>query len=465
MYVCSHLGTYIFWYLYDKNNRLLSRTNFDDDGIIDTINYEYDDNGNLLFEKDEDDVVTKAYTYDSDNRLIGMTQGNTTASYTYDTSGRRSSKTVNGVVTNHIWDGDRIVYETKGNGNSKAVYYWGRDIIAQRTNSVTEYYLYDEKNTIIGGVNLTDTAKYSAFGERRTADPFVYNPFGYTGEYTDKESGLIYLRNRYYDPSLGRFITEDPAKDGLNWYAYCENNPVMFVDRTGLYADGDKNLPYEIQLILNGNDRKTGGLTAAWNAANERGDQAAMDRIATIATNVRGFSVTNVNRVMVLVQTAGASGLGHTAVLLLNENDQGLLLSYHPCPDGSPMTEPGEMRIAYLNVAEWNNALYGPEDRNVNLVGSTGYNRRESFNGSLYLSVDATNGRNGLAKLAEKFANPGNYNVTTNNCDYQTAAIVMAAGKYYDKYSSPNDSFTYTTMYHTNYRVWLFQQAFRKVEY
>ncbi len=56
----------------------------------------------------------------------------------------------------------------------------------------------------------------------------------YAGEYYDAETGLIYLRNRYYDPSIGRFITEDPARDGLNWYAYCGNNPVMFVDPWGL---------------------------------------------------------------------------------------------------------------------------------------------------------------------------------------------------------------------------------------
>ena len=60
------------------------------------------------------------------------------------------------------------------------------------------------------------------------------NPLLYCGEYYDAESGFIYLRNRYYDPSIGRFITEDPVRDGTNWYVYCENNPVMFIDRSGL---------------------------------------------------------------------------------------------------------------------------------------------------------------------------------------------------------------------------------------
>ena len=61
-----------------------------------------------------------------------------------------------------------------------------------------------------------------------------HNPFRYCGEYYDDETDLIYLRNRYYDNQTGRFITEDPIKDGLNWYSYCGNNPVMFVDPWGL---------------------------------------------------------------------------------------------------------------------------------------------------------------------------------------------------------------------------------------
>ena len=62
----------------------------------------------------------------------------------------------------------------------------------------------------------------------------VHNPFRYTGEYTDSETGLVYLRNRMYDPETGRFISEDPIRDGLNWYAYCEGNPVNRWDPWGL---------------------------------------------------------------------------------------------------------------------------------------------------------------------------------------------------------------------------------------
>ena len=47
------------------------------------------------------------------------------------------------------------------------------------------------------------------------------------GVYYDEESGLYYLRARYYDPNVRRFISEDPVEDGGNWYVYAGNNPVL----------------------------------------------------------------------------------------------------------------------------------------------------------------------------------------------------------------------------------------------
>ena len=63
-------------------------------------------------------------------------------------------------------------------------------------------------------------------------------PFGYSGSagYQEDETGLQLLGHRYYDSSTGRFITRDPIKDGRNWYGYCDNNPVSFVDPTGLFV-------------------------------------------------------------------------------------------------------------------------------------------------------------------------------------------------------------------------------------
>ncbi|MDA3810124.1 MAG: hypothetical protein PF518_07280 [Spirochaetaceae bacterium] len=63
----------------------------------------------------------------------------------------------------------------------------------------------------------------------------------YTGKKIDRDTGLYYFNARWYDPQLGRFITEDPIKDGINYYAYANNNPLRYTDPTGLKPiDSDK---------------------------------------------------------------------------------------------------------------------------------------------------------------------------------------------------------------------------------
>ncbi len=90
------------------------------------------------------------------------------------------------------------------------------------------------------------------------------NPFRYSGEYFDAESGDYYLRARYYNPRLGCFLTEDPARDGNNWYVYCSNNPILLIDPLGLaeviareFAEG-----YGATVTWTGNT-KSGGKTYA----------------------------------------------------------------------------------------------------------------------------------------------------------------------------------------------------------
>jgi len=98
-------------------------------------------------------------------------------------------------------------------------------------------YITDGHGDVVGlygldGVKTTDY-KYDPFGVPRN-DVVDTNPFRYCGEYADVETGYIYLRNRYYSPASGRFITEDPIKDGLNWYVYCGSNPIIYIDPSGL---------------------------------------------------------------------------------------------------------------------------------------------------------------------------------------------------------------------------------------
>lgn len=93
---------------------------------------------------------------------------------------------------------------------------------------------------------------YDAFGVEQNPETLDVNPFRYCGEYTDKETNTLYLRNRSYSAVTGRFTSEDPIRDGLNWYGYCENNPVMFIDPSGYGAIIERREPKDRSNIITG---------------------------------------------------------------------------------------------------------------------------------------------------------------------------------------------------------------------
>ena len=178
-------------------------------------------------------------TYSGYNQLISRTENGKTNTYTYDINGLRKSKTVNGVTIKQIWSMGELAMEINGADSTvKAKYYHGLTPIGMRSNDGQLQYITGHNGTVEKVTNLSGAVvadyTYDAFGNQESTSGSIYNPFRYCGEYFDEESGLIYLRNRYYDPSVGAFINEDPIRDGLNWYVYCSGNPVMFVDPWGL---------------------------------------------------------------------------------------------------------------------------------------------------------------------------------------------------------------------------------------
>ena len=182
----------------------------------------------------ENDELAKTYTYDAFNRLSTYTVDGVTASYTYDGDNLRQSKTVNGSTVNHLLDGANVVADIRP--DSTNIYVYGNGVELFKTGGQTSRYTKSYRGDVTA-VTTGDTKTeyfYDAFGNKQTDTDTSTNPFEYCGEYFDDETRLIYLRNRYYDPTNGRFVTEDPARDGENWYVYCENNPIMFVDTNGL---------------------------------------------------------------------------------------------------------------------------------------------------------------------------------------------------------------------------------------
>jgi len=99
---------------------------------------------------------------------------------------------------------------------------------------------------------VTKTYEYDAYGNEKNPDDTDSNHLRYCGEYYDAETGTYYLRARYYNPRLGRFASEDPARSGLNWYMYCAGSPVAFIDPSGctIYLPGNDEDNKKILEIL-----------------------------------------------------------------------------------------------------------------------------------------------------------------------------------------------------------------------
>ena len=116
------------------------------------------------------------------------------------------------------------------------------NLISRAAGTTTEYYLFNAHGDVVNLVNtdgtVTKSYDYDAFGNERNPSAADPNPFRYCGEYWDNETGTYYLRARYYDPLLGRFTQQDQMLDGINWYTYCYNSPLFYVDRSG-------NIPVE----------------------------------------------------------------------------------------------------------------------------------------------------------------------------------------------------------------------------
>ncbi len=227
---------YTTTYTYDFNNRLVAECKTTSNSAV-TIDYEYDSNGNQIGKGSDE------YKFDGFNQLIQVDNGDV-CSYTYDGNGLRTGKIIGNAATVQIWDGDQLVYEVDGNGALIESYIRGINLIKSANDAgASIHYLFSGHGDVVQLTGTTgDIVKsynYDAFGNEKNPDPSDTNVFRYSCEYFDKETGSYYLRARYYDPKVGRFITEDSylgkASDplSLNRYTYCYNNPNKYTDPIG----------------------------------------------------------------------------------------------------------------------------------------------------------------------------------------------------------------------------------------
>lgn len=196
----------------------------------------YDANGNLI------DDGTHVYRYDYMNRLVEIARPDSTARFLHDARGRRIMELRQGRVTQLVYDGPNPIEEYR-DGALFAAYLWddGPDRPLQIACEGGEHCYHRDA---VGSVrllsdrdgNATATYRYAQFGAHAAATDGPYNPLRFAGRRFDPEVDGYDFRVRHYAPHLGRFLQRDPAGmiDGSNLYAYAGNNPLSYIDPTGL---------------------------------------------------------------------------------------------------------------------------------------------------------------------------------------------------------------------------------------
>ncbi len=178
-----------------------------------------------------------------------------TTTFKYDPFGRRIQKSSPLGTTNYLYDGmsASAIDEVDSGGNALARYTLGPGIdqpLAELRSGTTSYYQQDGLDSITSLANgtgtLTGSYSYNPFGKLIASTGTITNPLQYTGREYDAETGVYFYRARYYDTSVGRFLSEDPIEfdgGGVDFYVYAGNNPTSFTDPLGLRVLNPNNWP------------------------------------------------------------------------------------------------------------------------------------------------------------------------------------------------------------------------------
>ncbi|MDT4911147.1 MAG: hypothetical protein QOC66_275 [Pseudonocardiales bacterium] len=192
-------------------------------------------------------IGAKTFGYDAAGRLTSVTVGGSTINYQYDGDGNRIVRTAGSATTKYTWDPfgalPQLVLEKSGGGDLIRRYIYGDGPVAMQTPTTTYFFHLDP----IGSVNELTNASgdiaaeyhYDAFGNVSTTGPTPpTNPLLFQGQYFDADTGLYYMRARYYDPQSGRFLARDPQAQAVgvpaeSAYVFASNRPTVLTDPTG----------------------------------------------------------------------------------------------------------------------------------------------------------------------------------------------------------------------------------------
>jgi RHS repeat-associated protein len=247
-------------YIYDDRHRLLEVTdNLDAAG---TITYGYDANGNQSSRSQGGE--TTLFRYDTLNQVMEVVREQDQASlgtFSYDFNGLRVIKHGADGLLRYVYDDTSVLVQTSAIGDVVAKYDYGSDRLLS-VNHYTQGRSYYHFDALGSPVNLTDTSvaiqaryQYDAWGNYRRSAGERWNPFGFTGHEYDEETDLYYAKARFYDPNVGRFISEDPFQGdiatppSLHRYIYTYGNPTMFIDPYGTDVIEAKNGTFVISAL------------------------------------------------------------------------------------------------------------------------------------------------------------------------------------------------------------------------
>jgi len=266
-------------------------------------NLTYDANGNLT----SDGINT--YTWNARNQLLSIS-GGTSASFQYDPFGRRVSKTIGG-TTQYLYDGANPVQEISGTAVSANTLAEGVDEYFQRTDSSgARSFLTDALGNTVGLADSTGALQtqytFEPFGNTIVTGAATSNSFAYTGRELDAAS-LYFYRARYYNPTLQRFIAEDPTGFGSgdpNLYGYLGQDPVDDSDPFGLFGLNDVS-----DAIAGAGDSLTFGLTGV--VRDGIADLLGISKVDRCGTAYKVGEYSEIAAEVAL--TAGSAGLKHLA--------------------------------------------------------------------------------------------------------------------------------------------------------
>jgi RHS repeat-associated protein len=239
---------------YDAANALSRLLEQQSSTVTQNLTFTYDLNGNRTQQRDAVSGDVRSYTYDQANRLLTINPTalhGPLATFQYNGDGLRMEKdAISGCCVQphaYTWDvGAGLPLLLQENATSY-IYGPGGMVLEQIQDSGTTgtpyYYHADQLGSIRA---LTDQAgavvatyAYDAYGSTTASTGSVANPLRYAGEYQDVESGLYYLRARYYDPASQQFLTRDPLVAATEQaYTYAAGSPLNATDPSGLDPGG-----------------------------------------------------------------------------------------------------------------------------------------------------------------------------------------------------------------------------------